>query len=66
MLPSLTNGRSETLTTTDIVTAFLDAPIDASKVILVAVPQIWNKLRVVRPGTVWKSRKAVYGLKESP
>eukprot|EP00975_Prorocentrum_lima_P066821 12911442-Prorocentrum_lima.AAC.1 len=66
MLLSLTNGRSETLATIDIATDFLNAPIDESKVILVAVPQILTKLGVVKPGTVWKIRKAVYGLKESP
>eukprot|EP00975_Prorocentrum_lima_P057812 12122910-Prorocentrum_lima.AAC.1 len=31
MLRSLTNGRSDTLTTTDITTAFLNSPIDESK-----------------------------------
>eukprot|EP00975_Prorocentrum_lima_P022749 4789665-Prorocentrum_lima.AAC.1 len=46
MLLSLTNGRSETLTTTDIATAFLNAPIDERKMILVAVPQILTKLGV--------------------
>eukprot|EP00975_Prorocentrum_lima_P031251 6558871-Prorocentrum_lima.AAC.1 len=30
MILSLTNGRTETLTTTDIATAFLNAPINAS------------------------------------
>eukprot|EP00975_Prorocentrum_lima_P003636 793392-Prorocentrum_lima.AAC.1 len=46
MLLSLTSGRSETLTTTDIAAAFLNAPIDESKVILVAVPQILTKLGI--------------------
>eukprot|EP00975_Prorocentrum_lima_P068392 12920470-Prorocentrum_lima.AAC.1 len=31
MLLSVTNGHSETLTTTDIATAFLNAPIDESQ-----------------------------------
>eukprot|EP00975_Prorocentrum_lima_P005517 1195822-Prorocentrum_lima.AAC.1 len=66
MLLSLTNGRSETLTTTDIAAAFLNAPIDESKVVLVAVPQILTKLGLVKPGTLWKIRRAVYGLEESP
>eukprot|EP00975_Prorocentrum_lima_P064687 12899062-Prorocentrum_lima.AAC.1 len=59
MLLRLPNGRSETLTTTDIATAFLNAPIDESKVMLVAVPQILTNLGVARPGAVWKIRKAV-------
>eukprot|EP00975_Prorocentrum_lima_P042249 8877811-Prorocentrum_lima.AAC.1 len=66
MLLSLTSGHSEILTTTDIATAFLNAPIDESKVILVAVPQIMTKLGLVKQETVWKTRRAVYGLKESP
>eukprot|EP00975_Prorocentrum_lima_P070986 12935119-Prorocentrum_lima.AAC.1 len=66
MLLSLTNGRSEMLTTTDIATAFLNAPTDGSKVILVAVPHMLTKLGVVKPGTAWEIRGAVYGLKQSP
>eukprot|EP00975_Prorocentrum_lima_P067637 12916043-Prorocentrum_lima.AAC.1 len=44
MLLSLTHGRSETLTTTDMGTAFLNAPMDEIKVIPVSVPQILTKL----------------------
>eukprot|EP00975_Prorocentrum_lima_P060385 12661819-Prorocentrum_lima.AAC.1 len=33
---------------------------------MLAVPQILSKLGIVKAGTVWKIRKAVYGLKESP
>eukprot|EP00975_Prorocentrum_lima_P046122 9646542-Prorocentrum_lima.AAC.1 len=66
MLLSLIDGRIEALTTTDIATAFLNAPIDESKVTLVAAPQILTKLGVVSPGTVWKIRRAVFGRKESP
>ena len=66
MMLSITNGKVETLTTTDIANAFLNAPIDESRTILVAVPGILVKLGIVKPGTVWKIRRAVYGLKESP
>eukprot|EP00975_Prorocentrum_lima_P047762 9985458-Prorocentrum_lima.AAC.1 len=48
MILSLTNGRLETLTTTEISTAFLNAPIDESKVVLIAVPQILSKLGIVK------------------
>eukprot|EP00975_Prorocentrum_lima_P049944 10454736-Prorocentrum_lima.AAC.1 len=50
MLLSLTHGRSETLTTTDIATVFLNAPIDESEVIFVAVPQTLTRRGVVKPG----------------
>eukprot|EP00975_Prorocentrum_lima_P019392 4082971-Prorocentrum_lima.AAC.1 len=66
MLLSLTNGKVETVTTTDISTAFLNARIDESKVVLISPPQVLLRLGFVKPGTVWKIRKAVYGLKESP
>eukprot|EP00975_Prorocentrum_lima_P070935 12934857-Prorocentrum_lima.AAC.1 len=66
MVLSLTNGRVETITTTDISTAFLIAPIDEDKVVLITPPRILSKLGIVKPGTIWKIRKAVYGLKESP
>eukprot|EP00975_Prorocentrum_lima_P030971 6502841-Prorocentrum_lima.AAC.1 len=33
---------------------------------MVAVPQISTKLGAVKPGIVWKIRRAVYGLKRSP
>eukprot|EP00975_Prorocentrum_lima_P002165 469146-Prorocentrum_lima.AAC.1 len=51
---------------TDVATAFLNAPIDESKVILVAVPQILTRLGVVKPGIVWRIRRAVHVLKGSP
>eukprot|EP00975_Prorocentrum_lima_P063582 12892376-Prorocentrum_lima.AAC.1 len=62
MMLGMTNGKTETLTITDISRAFLNAPIDESKVIRVAVPQILTKLGIVKPGIISK----VYGLKESP
>eukprot|EP00975_Prorocentrum_lima_P061622 12880956-Prorocentrum_lima.AAC.1 len=39
MLLSLTNGKVETVTATDISTAFLNAPIDEAKVVLISPPQ---------------------------
>eukprot|EP00975_Prorocentrum_lima_P058568 12283151-Prorocentrum_lima.AAC.1 len=65
MVLSLTNGRLETVTT-DISTAFLNAPIDENKVVLIYAPQILSKLGIVKADTVWEIRKAVCGLKESP
>eukprot|EP00975_Prorocentrum_lima_P071012 12935274-Prorocentrum_lima.AAC.1 len=49
MLLNLTYGGSETLTTTDIAAVFLNTPMDESKVILLAVPQILTKLGVFKP-----------------
>eukprot|EP00975_Prorocentrum_lima_P036675 7714680-Prorocentrum_lima.AAC.1 len=66
MTRSLTYGRVETLTTTDIATAFLNAPVDDSEVVRITVPQILTKLGLVKAATVWKVRKDVHGRKESP
>eukprot|EP00975_Prorocentrum_lima_P041838 8791337-Prorocentrum_lima.AAC.1 len=51
---------------TDSSTASLNTPFDESKVVMIAVPQILSKLGIVKAGTVWKIRRAVYGLNESP
>eukprot|EP00975_Prorocentrum_lima_P038144 8021118-Prorocentrum_lima.AAC.1 len=66
MMPSLTNGRNEALTTTDIANAFLNAPINKDAVILLSGPNNLARLGIVETGTVWKIRRVVYGLKESP
>eukprot|EP00975_Prorocentrum_lima_P002361 515192-Prorocentrum_lima.AAC.1 len=54
----MTNGRNETLTTTDIANAFLNTPINKDAAILVRVPNMLGRL-----GT---TRTALYRLKESP
>eukprot|EP00975_Prorocentrum_lima_P025714 5410537-Prorocentrum_lima.AAC.1 len=48
MVLSLTNGRLETITTTDISTPFLNAPIDEHKVVRIIAPQILSKLGIVK------------------
>eukprot|EP00975_Prorocentrum_lima_P065736 12905168-Prorocentrum_lima.AAC.1 len=40
MILSLTNGKVETITTTDISTAFLNAPIDETTVVLISPPSV--------------------------
>eukprot|EP00975_Prorocentrum_lima_P033173 6960751-Prorocentrum_lima.AAC.1 len=60
----MTNGRNETSTTTDIVNAFLNAPINKDAVIVVSVPTSLARLGIVETGTVWKIGRAVDGLKE--
>eukprot|EP00975_Prorocentrum_lima_P011319 2406387-Prorocentrum_lima.AAC.1 len=62
----MTNGRNETLTTTDIANAFFNAPISKDKIILVSVPNVLARLGIVEAGTAWKFRRAVCVLKESP
>eukprot|EP00975_Prorocentrum_lima_P005921 1280499-Prorocentrum_lima.AAC.1 len=60
----MTHGRNETFTTTDIAYAFLNAPTNKDAIILVSVPNVLARLRMVETGTVWKIRRAVYGLKD--
>eukprot|EP00975_Prorocentrum_lima_P041041 8620294-Prorocentrum_lima.AAC.1 len=57
MILSLTSGKVETITTIDISTAFLNAPTDEAKVVLISPPQVLLRLGVVKPGIVWKIRK---------
>eukprot|EP00975_Prorocentrum_lima_P039001 8193376-Prorocentrum_lima.AAC.1 len=44
MVLCLTNGRLETITTTDISTAFLNAPIGENKVVLITAPHILSQI----------------------
>eukprot|EP00975_Prorocentrum_lima_P028183 5924989-Prorocentrum_lima.AAC.1 len=66
MMLRVTSGRNETLTTTGIANAFLNAPINKDAVILVSVPNMLGRLGIVEMGTAWLIQGAVYGLKESP
>eukprot|EP00975_Prorocentrum_lima_P007444 1597844-Prorocentrum_lima.AAC.1 len=66
MMLRMTNGKNETLTTTDMANAFLNTPVTKDKTILVAAPNIFARLGIVEGGTVWKTRSAVYGHTETP
>lgn len=52
----------------DIDTAFLhgEFPEDHKHVYYIRAPQILIKLGLVNPGTVWKLKRPLYGLRESP
>eukprot|EP00975_Prorocentrum_lima_P055009 11533669-Prorocentrum_lima.AAC.1 len=49
MILSLTNGRLETITTTDISTALLNPPIDETKVDMITPPHMLSRLGIVKP-----------------
>eukprot|EP00975_Prorocentrum_lima_P022521 4738838-Prorocentrum_lima.AAC.1 len=57
---------TDTLTTTTIDNAFLNAPIHENKVIPVAMPQILVRLGVAKPERIWQVGRDADGLKESP
>ena len=50
----------------DIVTAFLNASLDDSEVILLQPSPIMRKLAKIADGEVWLVKKAVYGLRAAP
>ena len=50
----------------DVSTAFLYAPLIEKRDVYCKPPQVLVKLGLVKPGTVWKLKKALYGLRTSP
>ena len=50
----------------DVKGAFLNAPIPAEELILVQPPAQWVTWGIVDKDVVWKLRRAVYGLRQSP
>ena len=50
----------------DVKGAFLNAPLSDDELILVQPPTQWVQWGIVEPGTIWKLRKAVDGLRQSP
>ena len=50
----------------DIVTAFLNADLDESEVILLRPPPILQRLAKVAEDEIWLVKKAVYGLRAAP
>eukprot|EP00975_Prorocentrum_lima_P014998 3181318-Prorocentrum_lima.AAC.1 len=60
----MTNARNETLTTTYIANAFLNALINKDAVIFVGVPNMLARLGIVETGQLWEIRNAMSGLKE--
>ena len=50
----------------DVSTAFLYAPLIEKRDVYCKPPQVLVKLGLIQPGTVWKLKKARYGLRTSP
>ena len=50
----------------DVSTAFLLAPLIEKRYVYCRPPQVLAKLVFVKPGIVWKLKKALYGLRTSP
>ncbi len=59
-------GENKTLASTDVSNAFLNAEISDNVLILLKPPAELVKMGIVKPETVWKCKKACYGLKEAP
>ncbi len=51
---------------TDVSNAFLTAEISDDVLILLKPPTKLVKMGIVKPETIWKCKKACYGLKEAP
>ena len=50
----------------DISLAFLNSDMDPSELVLLEPPSVLKRLGLVKPGTVWRARKHIYGLRRSP
>ncbi len=54
------------LASTDVRNAFLNAKIEDDLLILARPPPELIKMGIVERGTIWKCKRACYGLKEAP
>eukprot|EP00975_Prorocentrum_lima_P027564 5792111-Prorocentrum_lima.AAC.1 len=61
MMLSMTNGRNETLTTTDIANAFLDAPIKKDAIMLVSGQTSWPDWELLRRESCGRSEEQYMG-----
>ncbi len=59
-------GENKTFASTDVSNAFLNAEISDDVLILLKSPAELVKMGIVKPETVWKCKRACYGLKEAP
>eukprot|EP00975_Prorocentrum_lima_P000222 47238-Prorocentrum_lima.AAC.1 len=65
MMLSVTNGRNETLTTTVIANAFLNAPINKDAAMLVSVPNMLARLGIVEGNGVEDQKSSIWAERES-
>ena len=63
---SLACSKETTWSSVDITSAFLNAGIHEDDTVLITPPPILVKMDIVKPNTVWRVKKAIYGLREAP
>ena len=66
LMLSLSFSAETTWSSIDITSAFLNADIHDDETVLVTPPPILVKMDIVKPNTVWRVKKAIYGLREAP
>ena len=66
LMLSLACSKETTWSSVDITSAFLNAGIHDDDTVLITPPPILVKMDIVKPNTVWRVKKAIYGLREAP
>ena len=66
LMLSLACSKETTWSSVDITSAFLNADIHDEDTVLITPPPILVKMEIVKPNTVWRVKKAIYGLREAP
>ena len=66
LMLSLACSKETTWSSVDITSAFLNADIHEDDTVLITPPPILVKMDIVKPNTVWRVKKAIYGLREAP
>ena len=66
LMLSLACSKETTWSSVDITSAFLNAGIHEDDTVLITPPPILVKMDIVKPNTVWRVKKAIYGLREAP
>ena len=66
LMLSLACSKETTWSSIDITSAFLNADIHDDDTVLVTPPPILVKMDIVKPKTVWRVKKAIYGIREAP